>query len=498
MRESGILMPVFSLPGPWGIGTLGQPAYTFVDFLHSARQSVWQILPLSPTGFGNSPYQSCSAFAGNPYLIDFDLLCADGLLEPEDCAPARCAKPGAVDYSLVEKTHLAVLRKAFARFSQWYPDEYYRFCYEQGWWLEDYALFMTARGLCGGAHYLEWPDALRRHEKSARDALYAQHEPEVHFWKFCQYIFAKQWALVRRYANERGVRLLGDIPIYVSGDSADVWAAPQLFQLNADGRPASVAGCPPDYFSASGQLWGNPLYDWEKHKSTDYEWWARRVGYAMAQYDTVRIDHFRAFDTYYAIPGDAQDARGGEWRTGPGLALFRALERRLGGALPIVAEDLGELFPSVRELLRASGYPGMKVLQFAFDPDSDSEYLPHNYPVNSVAYPGTHDNTTLADWLRCARAGERRKAAAYFGLNQQEGYVEGMLRGILASPSALCVIPMADWLGLGASGRINTPSTVGGKNWTWRARAARLTPALAQHIAQKCALYGRCGAAASR
>ena len=286
MRECGILMPVFSLPGPWGIGTLGRPAFDWIDFLEQAGQNVWQILPLSPTGFGDSPYQSCSAFAGNPYLIDFDLLQADGLLKAEDCAGLRGgARPGRVDYDAVRETHSAVLRRAFARFSQWYPDDYYHFCYEQGWWLEDYALFMTAKGLCGGAPYRAWPAPLRRREKEAIAQLYAQHEAEVHFWKFCQYVFARQWAGVKAYANARGVEILGDIPIYVAGDSADVWAGPELFLLDETGAPTEVAGCPPDYFSEAGQLWGNPLYNWEHHRQTDYAWWTRRIQYALARYD---------------------------------------------------------------------------------------------------------------------------------------------------------------------------------------------------------------------
>lgn len=490
MRESGILMPVASLPGPFGIGTLGKPAYDFIDFLKKAHQAVWQILPVSPTGFGDSPYQSCSAFAGNPYFIDFDLLRRDGLLKKSDYETLRFGTDGKVDYETVEKTHFAVLRKAFAKFSKWYPDDYYHFCYEQGWWLEDYALFMTAKGLNGGVHYRQWPQPQRDHAQSAIDALYAEHESEVHFWKFCQYEFQRQWRALKAHAQKQGVRILGDLPIYVSADSADVWAGPQLFQLDEDGTPTTVAGCPPDYFSEDGQLWGNPLYDWDYHRKTGYEWWVRRIRFALELYDMVRIDHFRGFDTYYAIPYGAKNARGGAWRNGPGMELFQKVEQQLGKA-EIVAEDLGEMFDSVRRLLSDSGFPGMKVLQFAFDPSGDSEYLPHHYPENCIAYPGTHDNTTVADWLRHAPAKERRKATAYLGLNEEEGLVDGMLRGVLASPAKLAVIPMADWLGLGAAGRINTPSTLGGNNWRWRLKAEQLTPQLAAKMMRKTRLFGR-------
>lgn len=311
MRESGILMPVASVPGPFGIGTLGKGAYDFVDFLVRAGQHVWQILPLSPTGFGDSPYQSCSAFAGNPYFIDFEPLCRRGLLKKQEYAGISFGRaPCAVDYDAVRETHFAVLRRAFARFSKWYPDDYYHFCYEQGWWLEDYALFMTAKGLEGGRDYRQWPEALRMHEAGAIRELYAKHEAEVHFWKFCQYEFFTQWRALKAYANEKGVRILGDIPIYVSPDSADVWAGRELFWLDEAGLPREVAGCPPDYFSADGQLWGNPLYNWDRHESTHYDWWIKRVRFSLELYDTVRIDHFRGFDTYYAIPYGASNARG--------------------------------------------------------------------------------------------------------------------------------------------------------------------------------------------
>ena len=491
MRESGILMPVSSLPGPFGIGTLGKSAYDFVDFLARAGQRVWQILPLSPTGFGNSPYQSCSAFAASPYFIDFEPLRKKGLLKREEYAALPFGKtPAAVDYDAVRETHFSVLRKAFARFSKWYPDDYYHFCYEQGWWLEDYALFMTAKGLEGGRHYQQWPEALRMHEAGAIQELYARHETEVHFWKFCQYEFFAQWRALKAYANEKGVRILGDIPIYVSPDSADVWAGRELFWLDEAGLPKEVAGCPPDYFSADGQLWGNPLYNWARHEHTQYAWWIKRVRFALELYDAVRIDHFRGFDAYYAIPYGAPNARKGEWRQGPGMRLWREVLRAVPGA-GIVAEDLGEIFESVRALRNETGFPGMKVLQFAFGAGPGNDHLPHNYTENCVAYPGTHDNTTLLDWWRTARAKEKRHARAYLGLSAEEGETAGLLRGVLQSPARLAVVPMADWLGLGKAGRINTPGTIGGSNWRWRCEADALTPKLARHIRTVCERYGR-------
>lgn len=491
MRKSGILLPLASVPGSYGIGTLGKPAFQFVDFLKRARQSIWQMLPLSPTGFGDSPYQSCSAFAGNPYFIDPDLLRKDGLLKKEECeAEAKLyANKTRIDYALLYKTRFALLRTAFERFSKWYPEAYYHFCYEQGWWLEDYALYMTAKGLNGGKSYREWPREQRLHEQSAVDALYAEHEKEVHFWKFCQFVFTRQWRALHAYAAEQGIEIMGDIPIYVAPDSADIWASPHLFLLDKEGIPSEVAGCPPDAFSDDGQLWGNPLYDWAEHARTEYAWWVRRIRYALSLYDILRIDHFRGFDTYYAIPADSQTAKTGEWRQGPGMALFREVKRVLGD-VPIVAEDLGELFPSVYKLLEESGFPGMKVMQFAFG-SPNSEYLPHNYPAHCIVYTGTHDNTTSEDWYKKAPIREKRMAKQYLNLTPQEGYGMGLVRGALSSVAETCIIPLADYFGLGANARINTPSTLGAHNWTWRASPDLLTGAAAKKIAALTALYGR-------
>ena len=490
MRTCGILMPVSSLPGPFGIGTLGKSAYAFVDFLKKARQSVWQILPLSPTGFGDSPYQSCSAFAGNPYFIDLALLQKDGLLKKSEYANISWGETDSrVDYAALYHKRFAVLRKAFERFSVWYPDEYYHFCYENNFWLEDYALYMTIKQDHQLKCYRDWPADLRAHKKEALDTIYATREKEVHFWKFLQFVFFRQWKALKEYANEQGIRIMGDIPIYVAEDSADVWAGGKLFELDEEGAPVRVAGCPPDYFSADGQLWGNPLYNWPYHRETGYAWWTRRVQYALGLYDILRIDHFRAFDTYYAIPAGAENARGGQWCEGPGIELFQAVEKQLGKC-PIVAEDLGEMFDSVRVLLAKTGFPGMKVMQFAFDCEQ-SEYLPHNCPPNSVVYPGTHDNATLRGWLAKASKASVRRAEQYLGLNRQEGYAEGMLRGVLGCPSDLAVVYLPDWLGLGDEARLNTPSTLSSKNWTWRAEKSQLSAVQAKAIRTMCARYGR-------
>lgn len=489
MRECGVLMPVSSLPGPYGIGCFGKQAYQFVDFLARAGQSVWQLLPLSPTGYGDSPYQSCSAFAGNPYFIDLDDLRVQGLLKKGEYEALPWGGEAQVDYGAIYTHRFTVLRKAFERFAPYPPDEYYAFCFLNEDWLNDYALYMAAKQLNGMRCWLEWPEPLRARQPEALEQLAREQRQELEFWKFLQYQFRRQWKALKAYANDKGVRIFGDIPIYVAADSADAWAGGELFETGPDGAPSRVAGCPPDYFAKDGQLWGNPLYNWAYHRATGYAWWVRRVRHALELYDLLRIDHFRAFDTYYAISAGAVNARSGSWENGPGMDLFRALKAQLG-ELPIVAEDLGLLFDSVRELLRESGFPGMKVLQFAFDPECDSEYLPHNHIENSVVYPGTHDNATVKEWLATGGKKEVAKAKAYLGLTKEEGLVSGFLRGALASASRLAVIPAADWLGLGAEGRINTPGT-DRNNWLWRAKAGAFSPALAASMRRQCAVFGR-------
>ena len=512
MRESGILMPVSSLPGPYGIGCFGAEALKFVDFLAAAGQHIWQLLPLSPTGYGDSPYQSCSAFAGNPYFIDLDALKADGLLTAAQLkAEPWGTDPLSVDYGTLYTSRYKVLRAAYAAWREkyagrfgcahYYPDDYYAFTLTNESWLNDYAMYMALKTANGMKSWAEWPREYRLRDAGALAEFAAGQEEEIGFWKFLQYEFAVQWKKVKDYANEKGIKILGDIPIYVSADSVDAWVGGELFELDAQGGFARVAGCPPDYFSADGQLWGNPLYNWPYHKQTGYAWWVRRVRHALGIYDLLRIDHFRGFDTYWAIPAGSPTARTGKWENGPGMDLFRALEAALG-KLPIIAEDLGDLVPSVRKLLADSTFPGMKVLQFAFG-GGDNEYLPHNHVKNSVVYPGTHDNTTLTDWwVNAAPAKEKANAAAYLHLTpckptakevaavRTDAARTALLRAALGSVADRAIIPMADWLGLGAEAHLNTPGKLGG-NWAWRAAAGFDTALLAGRIEAECAVYCR-------
>ena len=512
MRESGILMPVSSLPGPYGIGCFGAEALKFVDFLAAAGQHIWQLLPLSPTGYGDSPYQSCSAFAGNPYFIDLDALKADGLLTAAQLkAEPWGTDPLSVDYGTLYTSRYKVLRAAYAAWREkyagrfgcahYYPDDYYAFTLTNESWLNDYALYMALKTANGMKSWAEWPREYRLRDAGALAEFAAGQEEEIGFWKFLQYEFAVQWKKVKDYANEKGIKILGDIPIYVSADSVDAWVGGELFELDAQGGFARVAGCPPDYFSADGQLWGNPLYNWPYHKQTGYAWWVRRVRHALGIYDLLRIDHFRGFDTYWAIPAGSPTARTGKWENGPGMDLFRALEAALG-KLPIIAEDLGDLVPSVRKLLADSTFPGMKVLQFAFG-GGDNEYLPHNHVKNSVVYPGTHDNTTLTDWwVNTATAKEKANAAAYLHLTpckptakevaavRTDAARTALLRAALGSVADRAIIPMADWLGQGAEAHLNTPGKLGG-NWAWRAAEGFDTALLAGRIEAECAVYCR-------
>ena len=507
MRESGILMPVSSLPGPYGIGCFGAEAVKFVDFLAAAGQTIWQILPLSPTGYGDSPYQSCSAFAGNPYFIDLEALREEGLLTESQLEAADFgADPCQIDYGALYNSRYQLLRAAYGVWVDgcagqhgckvYYPDDYYAFTLANEDWLDDYALYMAIKSDQKMKPWTEWPEPYRLRDGEALARYAAENEEEIGFWKFLQYQFSKQWQKVKAYANSRGIRILGDMPIYVSADSVDAWVGGSLFELDHEGKFARVAGVPPDYFAVDGQMWGNPLYNWEYHRQTGFAWWIRRVRYATRIYDLVRIDHFRGFDTYWAIPAGSPTAKTGKWENGPGMELFRALENALG-KLPIIAEDLGDLCDSVRQLLADSGFPGMKVLQFAFT-GGDNEYLPHNHPINSVVYPGTHDNTTLADWWENAATKlEKYNVAVSLRLTgpaPTEAQVEAigtdtartaLIRAALGSAAQRAIIPMYDWLGLGAEAHLNTPGRLGG-NWAWRAKAGFGTAALAEEIRQEC------------
>jgi 4-alpha-glucanotransferase len=506
MRKSGILMPISALPNAYGIGAFSHHAYEFVDFLERAGQRLWQILPLGPTGYGDSPYQSFSTFAGNPYYIDLEVLAEEGYLTQDECesavgelAPDRqdgmtedAPGPGLVDYAAIYFTRFLILKKAYIRWSERGADKdkaYLDFVEANDFWLTDYCLYMAVKNHFGGVSWAEWEGGIRNREMESLSAYGELLADEVGFYAFMQYIFHTQWQALKSYANQKGIEIIGDIPIYVAFDSADTWANPELFQLDEDRKPIRVAGCPPDGFSATGQLWGNPLYSWQYHHETGYAWWIRRIGYCFNWYDIVRIDHFRGFDSYWAIPYGDETAAGGRWEKGPGYDIFAAIKVALG-KVNLIAEDLGFLTPSVLRLLKKTGYPGMKVLQFAFDSREENDYLPHNYVRNCVVYTGTHDNDTLRGWFPTLTARDRQLARRYLGLKGRKDMEWVFIRAALSSVADTAVIPMQDYLGLGSEGRINTPSTLGG-NWEWQMADGVLTDSLAQRIREMTKLYGR-------
>lgn len=491
MRASGILMHISSLPSLYGIGTFGKAAFDFVDFLHRTGQQYWQILPVGPTSYGDSPYQSFSTFAGNPYFIDLDLLQEDGLLEKSEYANLHwCGNEKYVDYKLIYDQRFQVLRKAFQRGFIRDKAEVSAFRLAEKEWLEDYALFMALKNAQNGSSWQSWPEPLRIREPAALKRSREELEEEINFWIYTQYLFFHQWAALKAYAKKNQIALIGDLPIYVAMDSADVWASPTLFALDENLMPKLVAGVPPDYFSPDGQLWGNPVYDWDVHKKTGYAWWSARLAASMALYDLVRIDHFRGFASYYAIPFGDKNAKRGRWIPGPGMAFFKALQASLG-PLSIIAEDLGSLSEDVDILLAESGYPGMKILQFAFDDNWDNGYLPHNHIKNCVVYTGTHDNDTLVSWWNTALTRtERRHAAEYLNLTNREGVHWGILRAVWGSVADLAVAPIQDILGLDGRARMNKPSTLG-DNWRFRITGDMLTPALEKRLLRITRLYNR-------
>ena len=490
MRASGILMPITALPSPHGIGTMGQQARQFVDFLHKAGQSYWQILPICPTSYGDSPYQSFSTYAGNPYLIDLDELSAQGLLKPKEYKHIdwQCT-PDCINYGVLYEKRYTVLRLACERLLAAPPADYPDFVKKNRFWLPDYALFMALKDAHGGACWQQWEEPLRRREPGAVKTARKQYAKDIAFWQAVQYLFFRQWQALKNYANAKNIQIIGDLPIYIALDSVDVWNEPKQFQLDEGLNPTEVAGCPPDGFSATGQLWGNPLYDWDAMAKDGYAWWVRRIRHMCSIYDVVRIDHFRGFAGYYAIPYGSETAIGGRWRTGPGYALFAAIKKKLGEPR-IIAEDLGFLTQDVNDLLRKCGYPGMKVLEFGFDSRDGGEYRPHGYPVNSIAYVGTHDNEPVNGWVATASPEDVARAVQYLNLTKQEGYHWGMMRGIWASASGLAIVQAQDILGLGHEARMNTPSTVG-SNWCWRAKRGVFNDRLASKLYQAAELYER-------
>lgn len=489
MRKSGILLPISSIPSKYGIGTLGKKAFEFIDLLKRGGQSYWQILPLGPTGYGDSPYQSFSTFAGNPYYIDLELLIEEGLLTKEECDAYDFGdNESYVDYEKVYNARFDVLRKAFKRFDNSTAD-YKAFLERTKQWLDDYALFMAVKNKFDGKSYSEWDEDIKTRQKAAVEKYTQECRDEIDFYKFQQYYFAKQWTELKAYANKNGVEIIGDIPIYVAFDSSDTWANPELFQFDENLQPVAVAGCPPDAFSATGQLWGNPLYRWDYHKETNYEWWVRRIAYCYELYDVVRIDHFRGFDEYYSIPFGDPTAEFGHWEQGPGFDLFKVIKEKLGKK-NVIAEDLGFLTDTVIKLVKKTGFPGMKILQFAFDSREESDYLPHNYTNNSIVYTGTHDNDTVVGWWETCSKNDKAFAKRYLNVKSTKDIHKALIRACLASVSDTAIIPMQDYLGLGSEARINIPSTLG-NNWKWRLKDGQFTEEMADEIYDLTKLYYR-------
>lgn len=490
MRTSGVLMPISSIPSPYGIGTMGKQARKFVDFLVKGGQKYWQILPICPTSYGDSPYQSFSSFAGNPYFIDLEYLCKDELLTKKECESFQWgSNPKYVDYGIMYESRYALLRKVYARFTKKEPQDFEKFCENEKQWLDDYALFMALKDANGGQAWSNWDKSLRLREKKAMEEATEKYSEEIRFYKMLQYLFYQQWNALKTYANEAGIEIIGDVPIYVAGDSADVWAIPDQFYLDENLEPIEVAGCPPDAFSDDGQLWGNPLFRWDVMKKDGYTWWTRRIKAMSELYDIIRIDHFRGFDSFYAIPAKDDTAKNGQWKQGPGMDLFCELEKKLG-KLPIIVEDLGFLTPSVHKLLKDSGFPGMKVIQFAFDSREESDYLPHTYTNHCVVYTGTHDNDTVMGWMKTAPKASVKYAKEYLNLTKEEGYNWGMMRAAWSSVADMAIVPMQDILGLGSEARINTPSTLG-NNWKWRATPEQIDAKVAKKLYHYMQMYGR-------
>lgn len=467
MRTSGILLPVFSLPSPYGIGCFSDEARKFIDFLCDSGQSYWQILPLGPTTYGDSPYQSPSAFAGNPYFIDIDTLCKEGLLTSEECESYKdkCPKGDKIDYGFLYRTRHTILRKAFDRFA---PDENYLLFEEsEKYWLGEYCEFAAVKEYFGGRDMREWDEEYRSPHTSQSRKLAEQLIASINYHKFLQYEFMKQWCSIKNYANSKGIRIIGDMPIYTAMDSVELRCKPELFLTDREGVPAFVAGCPPDSFSPDGQLWGSPIYDWYYQRRTGFDWWIKRMNRNAELFDMVRIDHFRGLESYYAIPYESKNAKNGKWYPGPGAELFDALQKGCPN-LNIIAEDLGFITDDVKELLSRVGCPGMKVVQFAFD-SMDNDYMPHNYIQNSVVYTGTHDNPTCMGWAKSVSQDELKLASEYMGIdkNKIEDICRGFIRLAMSSVSDMCILPIQDILMLGDETRINVPSTLGG-NWCWR------------------------------
>jgi len=481
-RASGILLPVFSLPSDYGIGTFGKEAYEFIDILNATRQKYWQVLPLCPTGYGDSPYQSFSTFAGNPYFIDLDILVSEDLLSKEECDEVDFGSNNCcIEYEKLYHGRYALLEKAFERFVNWETKDYTEFIEQNALWLHDYCLYMAIKGRFNHTAWWEWDEDIKFRQSDALQRYTEELAEEIKFHYFLQYCFIKQWKALKKYANEKEIRIFGDLPIYTALDSADVWANPSLFQLDKGLNPQYVAGVPPDAFSDQGQLWGNPLYNWEYHKNEGYHWWINRIAHATRLFDMVRIDHFRAFDAYWSIPYGEANAVVGEWCQGPGMDLFLEMKGKLGH-INIVAEDLGVQTEGLHKLLQQTGFPGMKVLQFGINDGEDSEHLPHNYTNESIVYTGTHDNSTLLQWYRDLNGIDRAFLNRYCRVTSDKPNYD-IIATIFQSTANLVIIPLQDYLELGGEARINRPSTVEG-NWRWRLDKGQLHTKIQNRITE--------------
>ena len=474
-RSSGVLMHITSLPGEFGIGTFGKSAYNFVDFLEETKQTYWQILPLTTTSYGDSPYQSFSAVAGNLNLIDFSLLKEEGLLEESDYSNVNFGEnPEKIDYALLFEVRRPILEKAVANTAKYSNvlAEIEKFEKDNSSWLADYAEYMAIKESFGYQSFIHWDEDIKKGEKAAREKYRTELQDSIRYYTVTQYFFFKQWLALKEYANGKGVKIIGDMPIYVSADSVEMWTMPELFKVDENNEPLYVAGCPADDFSPTGQLWGNPIYDWEKHKEQGFSWWIYRVQESFKIYDVLRIDHFKGFSDFWQIDKDAENAVNGTWEAGPGIELFQKIKEQLGD-LPIIAENLGFIDEKAEKLLDDSGYPGMKILQFAF-PGDDNLDRPHHYTQNSVAYTGTHDNDVVNGWYEKLSESEQELVSEYLNRRNEETITEAMIRGIYSSVSDYAIVTMQDLLDKDATSRMNVPSTVGG-NWEWRMLAEDLT-----------------------
>lgn len=488
MRSSGILLPISSLPGPYGIGSLGKVAYNFIDFLKASKQKYWQVLPIVNTSFGDSPYQSVSTFAGGINYIDLDLLIEDGYLKLVDVIGLK-EDVDKVDYGKLYLNRYAILKVAYKNFTKNIPNNYFSFIKENEYWLKDFSLFMSIKKHFNEASFDTWPIEFKLKDQEVLNTFINTHQDEIDFWNFTQYIFFTQWYKLKLYANASNIRIIGDLPIYVAYDSSDVWGKPELFDLDKDYVPKEVAGVPPDYFSKTGQLWGNPLYNYQKMEEDNFDWWIKRLRHFSKIFDVIRLDHFRGFEAYYTIPYGNKDATIGTWKKGPGMKLFTQVFKELKD-IDLIAEDLGFLTEEVYELLRETKLPGMKIMQFGFDLYGDSEHAPHNYKQHMVVYPGTHDNDTIKGWYQKLEDNVKQYVLEYLNVKDDSTLTDDFIKTIFKSSANLVIVQLQDYLGLDNDARMNEPGLVG-NNWKWRVQSDQLSIDLSDKIKKITTIYRR-------